>query len=148
MHGSRRIAVHGTTGQRKSCSESIHNFSPGDVMKIRLASATVLAAAAMFAALPAANAAAVSAHSPMHAFFHNNSQKKIRFNLRNDTGSPLELKIGDKVETLKADQVLPLKLPVGTRVTANADNGRYHSGDVIVEVNDNMYSDSTISIGK
>lgn len=117
-------------------------------MKIRLASAAVFAAAAIFAALPAANAAAVNVHSPIHAFFHSNSQKKIKFSLRNDTGAPLELKIGDKVETLKADQVLPLKLPVGTRVTANADTGRYHTGDVIVEVSENMYSDSTIAIGK
>lgn len=117
-------------------------------MKIRLASVTLLAAAASFAALPAANAAVVRVHSPVHAFFHNDSQKKIKFNLRNDTGAPLELKIGDKVETLKADQVLPLKLPVGTRVTANADDGRYHAGDVIVEVTDSMYKDSTISIGK
>lgn len=117
-------------------------------MRIRFASATVLAAAAIFAALPAANAAVLNAHSPAHAFFHSNSQKKIKFNLRNDTGAPLELKIGDKVETLKADQVLPLKLPVGTRVVANADAGRYHAGDVIVEVRDTMYSDSTISLGK
>lgn len=117
-------------------------------MKIRFASATVLAAAALFAALPAANAATLNVHSPMHAFFHSNGQKKIKFNLRNDTGAPLELKIGDKVETLKAEQILPLKLPVGTRVTANADAGRYHTGDVIVEVTENMYNDSTITLGK
>ena len=117
-------------------------------MKLRLASVTLLAAAASFAALPAANAAVVGLHSPVHAFFHNDSQKKIKFSLRNDTGAPLELKIGDKVQTLKADEVLPLKLPVGTRVTANADTGRYHTGDVIVEVTDGMYKDSTISIGK
>lgn len=117
-------------------------------MKIRFASATVLAAAALFAALPAANAAVVNVHSPMHAFFHSNSQKKIKFNLRNDTGAPVELKIGDKVETLKSEQILPLKLPVGTRVTANADAGRYHTGDVIVEVTENMYNDSTITLGK
>ena len=117
-------------------------------MRIRLASATVLAAAAIFAALPTANAVTVSAHPSMHAFFHANGQKKIKFNLHNDTGAPLELKVGDKVETLKADETLPLKLAVGTRVTANADAGRFHAGDVIVEVNQNMYSDSTISIGK
>ena len=117
-------------------------------MNIRCASVTLFAAAAIFAALPVANAATVSIHSPAHAFFHSNGQKKIRFNLRNDSGAPVELKIGDKVETLKANQVLPLKLPVGTRVTANADSGRYHTGDVIVEVTDNMYSDSTIALGK
>lgn len=116
-------------------------------MKIRLASATVLAAAAIFAALPAAQAATVHVPS-MHAFFHSNSQKKIKFNLRNDTGAPLELKVGDKVETLKNNETLPLKLPVGTRVTANSDSGRYHTGDVIVEVTASMYSDSTIAIGK
>jgi P pilus assembly chaperone PapD len=116
-------------------------------MKIRLASATVLAAAAIFATLPAANAA-VNVHPTMHAFFHSNNQKKIKFTLRNDTGAPLELKIGDKVETLKSEQTLPLKLPVGTRVTANADAGRYHTGDVIVEVTENMYNDSTITLGK
>jgi hypothetical protein len=117
-------------------------------MIIRLASASVLAAAALFAALPAANAAVIGIHSPAHAFFHSNGQKKVKFNIRNNTGAPIELKIGDKVETLKADQVLPLKLPVGTRVVANSDSGPYHAGDVIVQVNDNMYSDSTIALGK
>lgn len=114
-------------------------------MKIRVALTAALAVT-LLAAIPAANAA-VSIQSPAHAFFRG-GEKNVKFKIRNNTGTPLELKIGDKVETLQADQVLPLKLPVGTRVTANADSGRYHAGDVLVEVTGAMYSDSTISIGK
>ena len=115
-------------------------------MKIRIAFATLLAAI-FFAAVPATYAAVGSIHSPARAMFLN-GQKKIKFNLSNQTGAPLELKIGDQITTLQAGQVKGFNLPVGTRVTMNRSSGRYHAGDVIVEVSASMYSDSTISLGK
>jgi hypothetical protein len=117
-----------------------------NIMKIRIAFATLLAAI-FFAAVPATYAAVGSIHSPAHAMFFS-GQKKIKFNLSNQTGAPLELKIGDQVTTLQAGQIKGFNLPVGTRVTMNSSSGRYHAGDVIVEVSTSMYSDSTISLGK
>lgn len=112
-------------------------------MKLRIAAATFLAAI-FFAAVPASFAAVGSVHSPVHAYFHGD--KKIKFSLSNETGAPLELKVGDQVMTLQQGQVVPLKLPVGTRITTNTATEHHKVGDVIVEVNTNMYSNSTLSI--
>ena len=113
-------------------------------MKIRFAFATLLAAI-FFAAVPATYAAAGSMHSPVHAMFFK-AEKKIKFSLRNGTEAPLELKVGDQVMTLKAGEVMPVKLPVGTRVTTNTATQHLKVGDLIVEVSASMYSDSTLSI--
>jgi hypothetical protein len=113
-------------------------------MKTRIAFAT-LSAAVFLAAVPATFAAAATIHSPVHAmYFHG--EKQIKFSLSNETGSPLELKIGDKVTTLQPGQVVPLKLPVGTRVTTNTATSNHKAGDLIVEVSGSMYSNSTLSI--
>jgi hypothetical protein len=113
-------------------------------MKIRFAFATLLAAI-FFAAVPATYAAAASMHSPVHAMFFK-GEKKIKFSLSNETGVPLELKIGDQVTTLKAGEVMPVKLPVGTRITTNTATQNHPVGSLIVEVSDSMYSNSTLSI--
>ena len=113
-------------------------------MKIRIA-LTSFFAITVLAALPAAHAS-VSFHSPVQAMFGGNGQKSVKINLRNDTGAPLELKIGDKVATLQAGQVVGEKLPVGTRITTNTATANHKVGDVIVEITTGMYSDSTLSI--
>ncbi len=113
-------------------------------MKIRIALPT-FAAVLFLCALPAAHAS-VSIHSPMHAFFGGNGQKNVKINLRNDTGAPLELKIGDKVTKLQAGTVMGVKLPVGTRVTTDTATPNHKVGDVIIEISAGMYSDSTLSI--
>jgi hypothetical protein len=113
-------------------------------MKLRIAVATFLAAI-FLAAVPASFAAVGSAHSPMHAmFFHGD--KKIKFSIKNETGAPLELKVGDQVVTLQPGQVTPFKLPVGTRVTTSTATEHHKVGDLIVEVNPSMYSNSTLTI--
>jgi len=113
-------------------------------MKLRIAAATFLAAI-FFAAVPASFAAVASSYSPVHAmYFHGD--KKIKFSVKNETGAPLELKVGDQVMTLQSGQAVPLKLPLGTRVTTNTATEHHKVGDLIVEVNSSMYSDSTLSI--
>jgi hypothetical protein len=113
-------------------------------MKIRFAFATLLAAI-FFAAVPATYAAAATIPPSMHAMFFK-GEKRIKFSLSNETGAPLELKIGDQVTTLKAGEVVPLKLPVGTRITTNTATANHPAGGLIVEVTDSMYSNSTLSI--
>ncbi len=100
-------------------------------MKLRAAFASCCAVA-LLAALPAAHA----------------GEKKVKFNLRNDTGSQLELKIGDKVETLRQGEVLPLKLALGTRIVNDTATEHHPVGEVITVVSDSTYSDSTLVIGK
>ena len=100
-------------------------------MKTRMALATLFAAA-LLAAVPASYAAVGNTHSSMHAmFFHGD--KKVKFNLSNQTGAPLELKVGDQVVTLQAGQVMPCKLPLGARVTTTAATDHHPAGEVIVE---------------
>ncbi|MFL6428228.1 MAG: hypothetical protein ACJ71S_08290 [Acidobacteriaceae bacterium] len=113
-------------------------------MKIRIA-LTSAAAIVFLAALPVAHAS-VSIHSPAHAMFGGGGQKNVKINLRNDTGAPLELKIGDKVATLQSGEVVAEKLPVGTRITTNTATANHKVGDVITEISAGMYSDSTLSI--
>ena len=100
-------------------------------MKLRITFATCLAVAVL-ATLPAAHA----------------GDKKIKLNLRNDTGTPLELKIGDKVTTLKDGEVLPLKLPVGTRIVNDTATEHHPVGEVITVVSASTYNDSTLAIAK
>jgi hypothetical protein len=113
-------------------------------MKIRFAFATLLAAI-FIAAVPATYAAAATMPPSIHAMFFK-GEKRIKFSLSNETGAPLELKIGDQVTTLKAGEVVPLKLPVGTRITTNTATANHPAGGLIVEVTDSMYSNSTLSI--
>lgn len=113
-------------------------------MKTRIAFASFFAAA-LLAAVPATYASVGNFSSPAHAmlFF---GQKTVKINLRNDAGVPLELKIGDKVATLQAGQVLGEKLPVGTRITTNTATANHKVGDLIVEIAPGMYNDSTLTI--
>ena len=112
-------------------------------MNIRTAFATSLVA--IFLAAPSAPfAAAESIHLPVHAIF-SKSQKQIKFSVSNETGAPLELKIGDQVSTLEAGKIMKMKLPVGTRIVANNATEHHHVGDVLVEVSD-AYSDTNVAI--
>ncbi len=89
-------------------------------MKIRIALATFFAAA-LFAAVPATYAAVPNMNPSVHAFFFN-GEKKIKFNVNNQTGVPIELKVGDKLTTLKPGEIMGFKLPVGTRITQQYSN--------------------------
>lgn len=113
-------------------------------MKIRTA-LTSSAAILFLTALPAAYASA-GIHAPVHALFSNHGQKNIKINLRNDTGAPLELKIGDKVTTLQPGTVVSEKLPVGTRITTDTATANHKAGDLIIQIAEGMYNDSTLTI--
>ena len=100
-------------------------------MKIRAAFASCFALV-LLAALPAAHA----------------GEKKIKFDVRNDTGAQLDLKVGDKAESLKPGQVISVKLPVGTRIVTNTATEHHQVGDVITVVSDSIPNYATLAIGK
>jgi hypothetical protein len=99
-------------------------------MKVRAAFASCFALI-LLAALPAAHA-----------------EKKVKFNLQNNTGVPLELKLGDRIATLKEDEVLTVKLPVGTRIITNTATEHHPAGSVVTVVSGFLSSSSTVAIGK
>ena len=115
-------------------------------MKTRVAFAASLAFA-LLAIAPASYASVGNTHPPMHAMF-SKGQKTIKINLRNNTGAPFELKIGDKVSSLHEGEAMDFKLPIGSRVLANTETEHHKVGDLIFEASNSGYSDATIVIEK
>jgi len=82
-------------------------------------------------------------HSPVHAMFAKS--KTVNLALRNDSGSPLELKVGDKVMSLDAGKTVALKLPEGTRIVVNAAAPKHPAGELIAEASTDL-DDTTVAI--
>jgi hypothetical protein len=99
-------------------------------MKLRAAFASCFVLA-LLTALPAAHA-----------------EKKVKFNLQNNTGVPLELQLGDRVATLKDGEVMSVKLPVGTRIITNTATEHHPIGSVVTVVSGILSSNSTVAISK
>jgi hypothetical protein len=66
--------------------------------------------------------------------FSKTKATTIKLNLRNDTGSPMEVKIGEKLMTLDPGKPVSLKLEVGTRILANSATPNHEAGSLIEEV--------------
>jgi hypothetical protein len=111
-------------------------------MRIRsaIAVAVVVAGLSASAAVYAAPAN-IDAHA--HAMFAKS--KIVKLTLRNDSGSAMELKVGDKVMTLDAGKTVALKLPLGTRIMANAATAKHQAGELLAEVSTNL-DDTTVVI--
>lgn len=69
---------------------------------------------------------------PVHAAF--GKTKTVKFDIRNSSATPVELRAGDKIQIIEAGKTITLSLPVGTRVVANKAAGTYTEGAVIAEV--------------
>ncbi len=100
-------------------------------MKHRNVLPAVLGVASLFAT-PAIFASPLHLTAPVHAMFSH--EKMISFSVRNSSTEAIELKAGDKIQTVAAGKTISLKLPEGTRVTANKTSGSYTEGAVIAEV--------------
>jgi hypothetical protein len=93
---------------------------------------TIAFVATALLAAPVVYAAPASISSPVHAMF--SKTKTIKLNLRNDTGSAMEVKVGDKVMTLDPGKPVSLKVDVGTRIVANSATPNHEIGSLIEEV--------------
>jgi hypothetical protein len=87
----------------------------------------------LFAA-PALYAAPASISSPVHALFAKTKSTTVKLSLRNDSGSAMEVKVGDKVMTLDPGKPVTLNLEVGTRIVANSATPNHPAGSLIEEV--------------
>jgi hypothetical protein len=92
---------------------------------------------------PAVYAAPVAISSPIHAMF--TKTKLVKLSIRNDSGTPMDIKIGDKVMTLAPGKPVDLTLPVGTRILANSATPNHEAGSLIEEVI-SEHNGATISI--
>jgi hypothetical protein len=95
---------------------------------------SVAVVATSLLAVPVVYAAPASIPSSVHAMFSDTKPSTVKFNLRNDSGSPIEIKVGDQVMTLDPGKPVSLKLPVGTRIVANTATSKYAAGSLIEEV--------------
>jgi hypothetical protein len=64
--------------------------------------------------------------------------KVVRFTLRNDSNSPMELKVGDDILRIEAGKSANVKVPAGTRILLNRDTQLHHQGDIVAEVSNYM----------
>jgi hypothetical protein len=85
-------------------------------------------------AVPAVYAAPASISSPVHAMFAKTKTSTVKLNLRNDSGAPMEVKVGEKVMTLDPGKPVSLNLEVGTRIVANSATPNHAVGSLIEEV--------------
>jgi hypothetical protein len=82
-------------------------------------------------ATPAVCAVSSDVPSPGHAMFAKS--KTVKIALRNDSGSPLQLKVGDDIVSLDVGKSVALKLAVGTRIVMNAAAGKHPAGELVAE---------------
>ena len=94
-------------------------------------------------AAPAVYAAPAAISSPIHAMF--TKTKLVKLSIRNDSGTPMDIKIGDKVMTLAPGKPVDLTLPVGTRILAKSATPNHEAGSLIEEVI-SEHNGATISI--
>jgi len=100
-------------------------------------------AAFALTAAPAIYAAPLSISTPVHASY--GKTKMVQVSFRNDSGGPLELKIGDSIMKVEVGKTLNLHLAVGTRVLANTATPNLAQGSLIAEV-DTFLNGATLSI--
>ena len=110
-------------------------------MKIRTYLAATIVASTLFVS-PVIHAASLSIHSPLHAMFAK--EKTVKFSLRNDSKSSVELKVGENLMTVAAGKTLSLNLPVGTRIVANSSTPSHPAGTLITQVTKQL-SDTVLS---
>lgn len=58
----------------------------------------------------------------------------VKVNFRNDSGSQLELKVGEEIMKVESGATVALKLPEGTKVLANTATPKLTAGSLITEV--------------
>ena len=95
---------------------------------------TLAIVATSLLAAPAVYAAPASISSPVHAMFAKTKSTTVKLNLRNETGSVMEVKVGDKVVTLDPGKPVSMTLEVGTRIVANSATPNHAVGSLIEEV--------------
>lgn len=98
-------------------------------MHVRKALPAVLGVALFVS--PVLFASSLHLASPMHAALGHT--KSVKFDIRNSSATPVELRIGDKVQTVEAGKTVSLNLPVGTHVTANKATPMLAEGAIIAE---------------
>src|ERR1700743_2751546 len=108
---------------------------PRGVMRIR----SVTAVATIVAGLgvpPAVFAAPANRNAPMQVSF--SKSKTVKVALHNNSGTAMQLKVGDAVVSLDAGKTVELKLAVGTRIEVGAAAGKHQAGELLAEATSDL----------
>jgi hypothetical protein len=81
--------------------------------------------------------------TPTRAMFARS--KTIKFAIHNASDSPMDLKAGDAVVTVKAGETVTLNLAPGTRIVTNSANSTHPAGTLLLEVS-SQFSGSTVTL--
>jgi len=88
-------------------------------------------------------AAPTDVPSPAHIVLAKS--QTVRVALRNDTGSQMQLKVGEQVVSLDAGKTIAIKAQVGARIVVNAATSTHPAGELIAEVIATM-NNATVAI--
>ena len=69
----------------------------------------------------------------------------VKVSLRNDSRSPMQLKVGEQVMSIDAGKTVAVKVPVGTRIVVNAATSTHQAGELIAEATPAL-DNSTVAI--
>jgi len=89
------------------------------------------------------HASPVNMHTPLNAMFARS--KTVKFQLHNGSESPMDLKVGETVLTVKAGETVKLDLAAGTRILTNSATTTHPAGTLVLEVS-TMFSGSTVTL--
>lgn len=103
---------------------------------------TAVLGVASLVATPAIFASPMHVGTPVTAMFSH--QKTVKFDVRNASGTAVELKAGDTVKTVEAGKTVSFSLPEGTRLTANKASGTYTEGSMIAEVQSSLSGNTVV----
>ena len=112
-------------------------------MNRRMLVSTAFALATICASSTATYAAPRALSTPVHAMF--SKTKLVSISLRNDSGAPLELKVGEDVMTLAVGKTVAMKLAVGTRIVSTQQTVNHAANSLIAQVSSDL-SGATIAI--
>jgi len=111
-------------------------------MKIWSSVAVAITVAGL-AASPAVYAASSDIPSSAHILLVKS--QTVKLSLRNDTGTNMELKVGDQVVSLDAGKTVAIKAQVGARIVVNAATSSHPAGELIAQVTAGL-NNATVAI--
>jgi hypothetical protein len=85
-----------------------------------------------FMASAAVYAAPTNVPSPVRIAYSKTQTVKVA--LRNDSGTQMQLKVGEQIVSLDPGKTVAVKIPVGTRIVVNAATPKHPAGELIAEV--------------
>lgn len=88
-------------------------------------------------------ASPVNLHAPVNAMFARS--KTVKFQLHNGSASPMDLKVGETILTVKAGETVKLDLAPGTRILTSSATSTHPAGTIVLEVS-TEFSGATVTL--